>query len=118
MTKHEPSTEQTKSYYNAPSFWNKLNKFARKLGQEAVEKLLTLYYCFQDPATPKQHKMVILGALGYFIMPFDAIPDLLPGGWTDDLGVIALAIAKVTASINDTHITKAKEKLNKLLGAS
>ena len=118
MTKHKPSTEQPQSYYNTPSFWNKLNKFARKLGHEAVEKLLILYYCFQDPETPKRQKMIILGALGYFIMPFDAIPDLLPGGWTDDLGVIALAIAKVTASINDTHITKAKEKLNKLLNTA
>ncbi|WP_223670935.1 YkvA family protein [Kangiella shandongensis] len=118
MSKNEPPIDQAKSYYNDSSFWSKLSSFARNLGEETIEKLLTLYYCFQDPATPKQEKMVIAGALGYFIMPFDGIPDLLPGGWTDDMGVLALAIAKVTASINHKHIAKAKEKLNKLLNTS
>ena len=110
--------DASQNYYSDKSFWNKLKKYASKIGAEALEKLLILYYCFQDPATPKREKTIILAALGYFIMPFDAIPDLLPGGWTDDLGILALAIAKVTAAINQQHIEKAKEKLNKLTRTS
>lgn len=101
-------------YYSDKGFWKKIKRFAVNIGKEALEKLLILYYCFNDPATPKKEKTIILGALGYFVMPFDVIPDLLPGGWTDDLGVLALAFAKVAKSINDTHTQKAREKLNKL----
>jgi uncharacterized membrane protein YkvA (DUF1232 family) len=111
---NEPNVKESQSYYSDESFWNKLKKFSSKIGIEALEKVLTLYYCFQDPETPRKEKTIILGALGYFIMPFDAIPDLLPGGWTDDLGILAFAIAKVTRSINQQHIEKAKEALNKL----
>lgn len=110
----DPQNSSAEHYYSDKGFWKKIKRFAMSLGKDAVEKILILYYCFDDPNTPKKEKTIILGALGYFIMPFDAIPDLLPGGWTDDLGILALAFAKVTKSINDTHIQKAKEKLNKL----
>lgn len=110
------ATEKSaKHYYSDKTFWSKIKRFTANLGREALEKLLILYYCFQDPTTPKQDKTIILAALGYFIMPFDAIPDLLPGGWTDDLGVLALAFARVTRSINEHHVEKALTKLNKLL---
>lgn len=108
------NSSRSQNYYSELGFWKKIKRFASHMSSEALEKLFTLYYCFQDPNTPRKEKTIILGALGYFIMPFDAIPDLLPGGWTDDLGVLALAIVKVTRSINDLHIQKAKERLNKM----
>ncbi|GAA4362289.1 YkvA family protein [Kangiella marina] len=106
--------QDAKVYYSEDSFWRKLKRSAKQIGTDALEKLLTLYYCFRDPATPAKEKAIILGALGYFIMPFDAIPDLLPMGWTDDIAVIALAFSKVVKAINDSHIEKAKLQLNKL----
>ncbi|RDX35214.1 DUF1232 domain-containing protein [Kangiella sp. HD9-110m-PIT-SAG06] len=114
-TTNTGQSDTAPDYYTEQSLWRKIKKYAKSIGEEALEKILTLYYCFKDPATPRREKTIILGALGYFIMPFDAMPDLLPGGWADDLGVLALAIAKVTSAINDTHIEKAKENLNKLL---
>lgn len=110
----EENLSKAKKYYSDQNFWLKLKKATQAIGREALEKLLILYYCFQDPSTPNKEKGIILGALGYFIMPFDLIPDILPGGWTDDLGVLALAIAKVAGAINETHIEKARHKLNKL----
>jgi len=107
--------KSAKHYYSDKTFWSKIKRFTTSIGREALEKLLILYYCFEDPATPKKEKAIILAALGYFIMPFDAIPDLLPGGWTDDLGVLALALTRVTRSINEKHVEKALLKLNKLL---
>lgn len=114
--KDKPQTidPKARNYYSDKGLWRKIKRFATNVGSEALEKILILYYCFQDPQTPRKEKTIILGALGYFIMPFDAIPDLLPGGFVDDLGVLALAIAKITGSIKDIHIQKAKEKLNKL----
>lgn len=113
--KTEEHKATAEKYYSNDSFWHKLKKFANRLGTDALEKLLTLYYCFQDSDTPSKDKAIILSALGYFIMPFDAIPDILPGGWTDDLGLLALALSRVVRSIKDLHIQKAKEKLNKIV---
>lgn len=82
-------------------FWNKLKKYARYAGKEVVEKALLLYYAAQEEKAPAWAKATIAGALGYFIVPLDAIADLTPAvGYADDLGVLVLAIAAVTRYIN------------------
>lgn len=111
----EQQLDKAKRFYSDKSFWHKITRFAKKTGSEALEKLLILYYCLKDAETPKKEKSIILAALGYFIMPIDAIPDILPGGYVDDLGILTMAIAKITTAIKDEHITQAKQKLNKLL---
>ncbi|MBV34022.1 MAG: hypothetical protein CMP47_00905 [Rickettsiales bacterium] len=110
----KPQLQKASRFYSDKGFWNKISKFAKKATFEALEKVLILYYCFKDPATPAKEKSIILAALGYFIMPIDAIPDILPGGLVDDLSVLTIAIAKVTKSISDWHIEQARRKLNKL----
>src|SRR3546814_8924464 len=72
--------------YSPNRFWKKLGPRARSLGRGTLEKALYLYYAVQNEHTPKWAKRVIYGALGYFIFPLDAIPDLAPLiGYTDDL---------------------------------
>ncbi len=98
--------------YSDKSFWRKLKRFARVAGKEVVSKALLLYYCYSDPATPKWVKGIIVGALGYFISPLDAIPDAIPiVGFADDLGALAAATAVVMAHINKSHSEAAKKKL-------
>ncbi len=88
--------------YSEASMWTKVKKFAKQAGYEVIEKALWLYYAAQDPETPVWAKSTIYGALAYFIMPFDAIPDILPGvGYTDDLGVLAGAVLTVSAYVTD-----------------
>jgi uncharacterized membrane protein YkvA (DUF1232 family) len=49
-----------------------------------AEDLLAAYYAF-DQATPLQVKAALLGALAYFVLPFDTVPDMLPFlGFADD----------------------------------
>ncbi|MBV7315650.1 YkvA family protein [Shewanella sp. NIFS-20-20] len=92
----------SESEYSEHGFWQKLTNYARQAGLEVVEKALWLYYAAQRPDTPKWAKAVIFGALGYFIMPIDAIPDLTPMmGFTDDLGALAAAIGMVSMYIDD-----------------
>lgn len=99
--------------YNAESFWNKIVNFAKKAGREVIEKALILYYTLQDPDTPLWAKTVIIGALGYFISPIDAIPDVVPvAGFTDDLGVLASAMITVACCIKPVHREMAKNKLH------
>jgi uncharacterized membrane protein YkvA (DUF1232 family) len=103
--------------YSDDSFWGKLVSFAKVAGKEVVEKALWLYYAAQKPSTPVWAKGVIVGALGYFISPIDAIPDLTPlVGYSDDLGVLTLAVATVAAYIDDEVKALARQKLKDWFG--
>lgn len=103
--------------YSEKSFWRKATKFAKVAGQEVMQKALVLYYCYSDPATPKWVKGIILGALGYFISPFDAIPDAIPvAGFADDLGALAAAVALVAAHLHKSHSDAARKKLAEWFG--
>lgn len=100
--------------FSEDGFWGKAKKYARVAGKGVLEPALKLYYAARDPDTPTWAKTTIYGALGYFISPVDAIPDILPGvGYTDDLGVLAGAVAAVAAHIKAEHVAKAKETLKK-----
>ena len=59
-----------------------------------AEDLLAAYYCAFDRDTPRHVQLSLLGALAYFILPFDFMPDLLPVlGFTDDAAVLVTALA-------------------------
>ncbi len=45
-------------------------------------------------------KISIVAALGYFISPIDAIPDFLPGGYVDDLGVMTLLLGQLDVFVD------------------
>jgi len=101
--------------YEEKSFLKKVADFAVKAGKEVIEKALILYFCLNDPDTPPQAKLVIAGALAYFINPMDAIADVVPlAGFADDLGAIASAIAIVATHIKPEHKTKAKDRIEVL----
>lgn len=92
------------------TFWRSLKRVARNV--PFAEDLVAAYYCAMDPTTPKRVKYILLGALGYFILPFDAISDFLPIiGFTDDAAVLAAAIAAVATSITIEHRQKARATL-------
>ena len=108
--------EEHKKDYSERKLWKKIAKYAKKIGKAAVIKLLHLYYTAQEPETPAWAKAKIIGALGYFIVPFDVIPDVLPGvGLTDDLVVVAWAIAAVAIHMTDKTKKQAEEKLDEML---
>ena len=116
MTEQLPENEFSKEY-SEENFWNKVKKFAVKAGKEVVVRSLTLYFCLQDKDTPKWAKAVIVGALGYFICPLDAIPDVTPVvGFSDDFGVLAASLATVAIYIKDEHKKRAEETWNKWFG--
>ena len=102
------------SAYSDDSFWGKVKKYAKTAGDAVLEPALKMYYAAQDTETPIWAKTTIYGALGYFVSPIDAIPDVTPVvGYSDDLGVLVLALATVSAYVKDEHVTKAKETLNR-----
>jgi len=105
--------------FTEEKFWAKLARYAVYIGREVVLMALKLYYALQDPEIPVWAKTVIIGALGYFILPLDAIPDLTPVvGYADDLGALAAALATVAMFITPEVNEKAMQKLRDWFGAS
>jgi uncharacterized membrane protein YkvA (DUF1232 family) len=79
-----------------------------------MEDLIAAYYCATDTATPMRVKAVLMTAIAYFVLPVDAIPDILAGlGFTDDASVLAAAIAMVGSHISPAHRDAAKRALMK-----
>ena len=77
-----------------------------------LPRLLTIFYSMQDKDTPKIIKLVLMGALGYVILPFDFIPDILPGlGWLDDAAVITAALHIAGAYVKPEHLEKVHDLL-------
>lgn len=66
--------------------------------------VVAMYFCMLDPATPVWVKGTVAAALAYFVLPFDAIPDVLPiVGLSDDASVLAAAFAAVSAHVTVDH---------------
>ena len=92
--------------------WAKLKRVAAQL--PFAEDLLAAYYCAFDKQTPRHVQATLLGALAYFILPFDFIPDMLPVlGFTDDAAVLATAIRLVATHITEDHREAARAALKR-----
>lgn len=83
-------------------FWRKLKRLAVKV--PFMEDLLAAYYCAFDRQTPRHVQAALLGAIAYFVLPFDFVPDVLPMlGFGDDAAVLATALRMVATHINADH---------------
>ena len=93
-------------------FWIKLKKVAAKL--PFTEDLPAAYYCAFDKQTPRHVQVALLGAIAYFILPFDFIPDMMPViGFTDDAAILATAIRMVATHITEDHREAARAALKR-----
>jgi uncharacterized membrane protein YkvA (DUF1232 family) len=95
------------------SFWRKLTSVAARI--PFAEDVLAAYYSAFDRDTPLQVKATLVGAIAYFVLPLDAMPDVLPVlGFTDDAAVLATAIKLVASHIRPVHKEAARNALNRL----
>jgi len=94
-------------------FWRKARRVAA--GLPFAEDLLAAYYCAFDRATPVQAKAALVGALAYFVLPVDAMPDVLPFvGFTDDAAVLLTALRMVGAHMRPEHRDAARAALARM----
>jgi uncharacterized membrane protein YkvA (DUF1232 family) len=78
------------------------------------EEAVAAYCCARDSNTPIHVKAIILGALAYFVMPADLIPDIIFGlGYTDDIAVFWAAWRAISRHITNEHRTRAAELLER-----
>jgi uncharacterized membrane protein YkvA (DUF1232 family) len=109
----EPADELAKDRESVRRrFWIKLKRVMAEL--PFAEDLLAAYYCAFDKQTPRQVQVALLGAVAYFILPFDFVPDVLPMlGFTDDAAVLATAIRMVATHIMPEHREAARAALQR-----
>jgi len=114
VTVHDPRKfERDRARVN-DGFWPKIRRVARRI--PFLGDVLAAYYCTLDPKTPVQVKAVLMGALAYFVLPIDVIPDFIAGfGFTDDATVLYAALRSVASSIRPEHRERAQQMLDKAL---
>ena len=103
--------------YSEKGFWKKVSKHALTAGCKVLCLALKLYYALKNPETPAWAKTTIIAALAYFILPVDAIPDMVPAvGYADDLGVLTAALVTVAQYIDDSVVERARDQIKSLFG--
>lgn len=105
-------------HYSDKKFVTKIKKFGGGLGYKALQGATTLFVALKSPEMSKANKLIIVGALGYFILPLDVVADFLPFvGLSDDIFIILAALSKVYMSITDEMKEEAVQMLEKTFGA-
>jgi len=96
-------------------FWDKLKRVAGKV--PFAEDLVAAFFCATDPSTPSRVRLILLGAIAYFVFPADAVTDLLPlFGFADDAAVLAAAITQVAGSVTEEHKERVRNALRDATG--
>jgi uncharacterized membrane protein YkvA (DUF1232 family) len=102
--------EQARQKSVRRDFWRTAKKAARLI--PFMDEVVAAYFCAFDPQTPARVRMILIGALAYFVMPFDTIPDFLVAfGFSDDVAVLTMAITAVRGYITPAHRKAAQDAL-------
>lgn len=93
------------------TFWRKVKRSAKKLGEEIAVTGIKSWLAMTDSQTSVRHKAILGGALAYFVLPVDMVPDVLAGvGFTDDMAAMTLAANSVGTAITEQHEQTARDK--------
>lgn len=104
--------EKYQGNYSESGFWNKVKKVALKAGAKVIYVALILYYELTDPNVSPKEKAIIIGALGYFILPLDLVPDAIPVlGFSDDLAALVAAYGYVKGHLTPEVKLRVRKKL-------
>ena len=103
--------------YSEEKFWSKVTTVAKKAGIKVIYMALLLYYALDSTSLSVKDRALIIGALGYFILPLDLVSDLMPAiGFLDDAAIL-LAITKLLiVGIDNKVVALAKGKLSQWFG--
>lgn len=109
--------ENYSKYFSEKGLWEKIKKFSKDAGVKVVYAVLILFYAMKDKSVGLKTKLSVAAALGYFILPTDAIFDLTPIiGYSDDLGVLIFALSQIASGITPEVKKLARQKLNDWFG--
>ena len=108
--------DQTMQAPDEKTFWRKMKNSVKKAGEEIAVMGIKSWLAMADSNTSVRHKAILGGALAYFVLPTDMVPDVLAGvGFTDDMAALTLAANSVGNAITDEHEERAREKLSSMV---
>ncbi|ELI6427570.1 DUF1232 domain-containing protein [Vibrio harveyi] len=108
--------DQTMQAPDEKTFWRKMKNSVKKAGEEIAVMGIKSWLAMADSNTSVRHKAILGGALAYFVLPTDMVPDVLAGvGFTDDMAALTLAANSVGNAITDEHEEQAREKLSSMM---
>ncbi len=111
------SSEKYSKHYDSAALFSKIAEFGKKAGSKVVFAALLLFYAVKSENMPLKEKAIVAGALGYFIMPLDLIPDFIPiVGYGDDFAVLFATVRMISAYIDAQVINDAKFRLTEWFG--
>lgn len=106
----EESEQEKRARKVKAGFWPTFRKAVRQM--PFARDVVAGFYCAIDPTSPRRVRGILLAALAYFVLPFDAIPDLLAVvGFSDDIAVLAAAISAVRGHLQPRHYERADRAL-------
>ena len=104
-------------YFSESELWNKIAKIGKSIGAAIIYPVILLFNLLKSSETDLKEKTMIIGALGYFILPVDLIPDAIPtAGFTDDLAALGAIISALASCITLEMQNESKQKCHELLG--
>ena len=108
-----PAVQKVNEVRVSKGFWPKIRRTAARI--PFAGQALSVWFAARDPETPAAAKGLMLGALAYFVLPVDAIPDIFAVvGFTDDAAVFAALLATLGANIKRRHRDQAEAALERL----
>lgn len=115
VLRYEPSKLERDRARVEQGFWSKARRALSRV--PFLEDAIAAYHCARDPQTPTQVKAILFGALAYFVMPADVVPDILyTFGVIDDAAILAAAYRQVSQHITRAHRERARRELAQLRG--
>ena len=90
-----------------------VERLGKKIGKKLIDSIKFLYRAMTDPRTPFEVKAIAIAALIYFISPFDAIPDVIPGiGFADDAAALTAAVSAIAVILikHGIHLEEDKKQ--------
>lgn len=102
--------------YNPPALFKKIKAVAKKVGAKTVYVVLILYYATFDKKLPVKDRLMVVAALGYFILPLDFLPDAMPGGFSDDAAALLYVVKHIWSNLSEETFLKAKARLHEWFG--
>ena len=116
LTRFKDNLSKYSSYYNPAALFEKIKGVAKKVGVKIVYLVLILYYATLDKGLPIKDRLMVIAALGYFILPADLIPDAIPGGFADDTAALMYVLSHIWKNLTPETKRKARERLTEWFG--
>ena len=111
------NVKEYEKQYSEEKFWSKVTIVAKKAGIKVIYMALLLYYALDSTSLSVKDRALIIGALGYFILPLDLVSDLMPAiGFLDDAAILLAIVKLLIVGIDNKVVALAKGKLSQWYG--